>query len=269
MTPEREHMILNSKKIKSISNLHDWRYSHSEGEVTLRMYQEVGGEVVAESAAKYTEVISNLPLSENLTLKSNMKLTNGWYQEESGPKRLLPPVKEPKDLFLIKSDLTNKKTVSQGALIRFEKGWGCHQASKKKREKFPDVLVRGLRYFFQMGKFESATVKKKTLSPKTICDRLATYIREGKIVARAITEDQIRSWLSSEKQRNLPTPGWFRKGDPSCIWDQSIDNQSQQESGNRLLEEEEPEQEARLTFQFPVYIVRQALPKINQRISID
>ena len=79
-------------------------------------------------------------------------------------------------------------------------------------------------------------------------------------MGKALTEIQIRSWLSSEKTRNKPAPpGWFQAGNPDCIWEghnltsseiNQVELENEQDDND--LEGQYRETERELTLVFPV-----------------
>ncbi|MDP1602704.1 MAG: hypothetical protein Q8M03_05510, partial [Legionella sp.] len=250
ISPNRDfsNPLVSDQKIKAISSLHDWRYEYLQSSVKMTMLREVWGEVL-ETEDHYTEYLPYLLRSSNMTLARSMRVTNGSFFFRSDPKRVLAPLRRPQQYLLHIQDLNELKELTGMSSHMFAEGWGCHNASKKKTTRFPVTIVRCLQYFFHMGK----EVEIRHMNPKVICFQLAQFIREKKIKERAITEQQIKSWVSSEKRRNNSKPGWFRAGDPTCIWENCPTEQSQSETGNES-DVEETEREPRLLLRFPVHI---------------
>ena len=76
------------------------------------------------------------------------------------------------------------------------------------------TIIRALQYFFLIGNSPG----RSHLSAEAVCEALAQLIRDGHIQERALTEHQIKRWLSLEKRKKNPRPSWIIEDDPSCIW---------------------------------------------------
>jgi len=248
LTPNRETLGIDASKINEISHLHDWRYEYGATGVVIKMFKEV--ERNDDVSPAHTESRPYLAQSSGENGEGCLAITKGTFVAESGAKRVLPPLTDPLKLSMSLSDLTSLKPLTVRGADLFVPGWGAHKACQKQRQRFAPHVVKSLRYFFHMGNLETETLTKKTLSHKFICHKIADFIREGKIEGRAITEQQTRAWLSSEKRRNRPAPEWFNPGQETCIW--SSDQQESPE--DEPEDEEEREQDMRLRLRFPSHL---------------
>jgi len=213
LTPNRNTpSVVSKRKITAIASYHDWRYHCHDERVTARFYKEVFAEHPSV-APGYTEQISYLQPSFNMNLPNTLPRTGGSHQKDTlGDVRSLPSLIEPKQFLLDGNSLTRLRTRSSEAssINLFPAGWG--RSVQKENSRFPPMIVRALKYFFHQSDSSSR------LGAEVVCDQLAQLIREGHISERALTEQQIKSWFSSEKKRNHPRPSWFIPNDPSCIW---------------------------------------------------
>ena len=71
------------------------------------------------------------------------------------------------------------------------------------------------------------------LGAEAVCEALGNLITQGFINERALTQQQVKSWISLRKRQNKPRPEWIISGDPSCIWNVQAFLQQQGSSSNQ------------------------------------
>ena len=143
-----------------------------------------------------------------------LHLTGAEYVcHSSASNQILTPMGEPKQYFVDETTLSLRNLELEEAPI-FPINWG--QPAHKVVRCFPPIVTRALLYLFYMGNAQGGT-SGGHLNAEQICDGLAGLVRAGHINERALTEQQVKSWIGSQKRRNQPRPIWYIPGDPSCI----------------------------------------------------
>ena len=213
LTPNRNPIqLVSPRKIPKISTYHDWRYQHQDGNVLLQMYREVYNQR-APIPAGYTELLPYLPVSSNMILQYSLKQTGGVYRPAAlGANLTMPPLSEPKQVFIDCNSLIQLRTLQNNSQQLFPQRWGV--PTIRRRARFGPLTIRALTYFFHMGDIEGGN----HINAEFVCDAISELIREGHINERALTAQQIKSWLSLEKRRRSSRPPWFIAHDPACIW---------------------------------------------------
>jgi len=223
-----------TKKIKGISKLHDWRYEYLTSGIRVKMYREVWGSIVEEEP-DHQEMIE---FPADRVTRINCK-----YEHRSSSDRVLEPIFEPPNFLVQAEMLKSMIAITDDSKSIFVEGWGRHQNTWKKTGRFPAIIVRFLQYSYHSGHEQDT----RNLNPKVVCQQLAQLIREGKINERALTEQQVKSWLSAEKRRNNPKPAWYQAGNPTCVWN-PIETSEVEEIP---VDPVESEREPRLALRFP------------------
>jgi len=228
-------------KINSISFFHDWRYEYSLETVTVRYYRQVFGDTQIVNPDYIEELAYFIPTA-NMMLPDMLKITQGTFQRHTiGQVRLLPSINQPKQFMMAAETLDNLGNIGQDSQTEnnFQERWGQPQPSRKPR--FPAIIVRALTYFFYEGNSNGGN----HLSAEAVCESVGNLIRQGLINERALTHQQVKSWISLRKRQNKPRPEWIISGDPSCIW--NVQAPPQQQVSTSIQVSDEPEHQNQFT----------------------